>query len=454
MEQINKAKNIGKVNIIGAGLAGCECAYILAKHGVYVDLYEMKPSKKSPAHHSNNFAELVCSNSLKSKELTNACGLLKEEMTRLGSLMMEAAKFSEVIAGASFNVDRDKFSTYITDKIKSCSNINVHYEEVEDLTTLSGIVIIATGPLTSDKLSLSIASLIGEQKLYFYDAAAPIILKDSIDMNIAYYKNRWDEENSGDYLNLPMTEEEYNLFYNQLISARKASRHDFDTIDVKNFEGCMPIEDMAARGIKTLLFGPLKPVGLRKTPESRPYAVVQLRPENEEKTMYNMVGFQTSLAFDEQKKIFSLIPGLANAEFIRYGVMHKNTYINAPTLLEIGYKLKQEYVTKFNPNIEDIYFAGQISGVEGYVESAASGMTVAYKLLYGIDFPLVTMLGALENYIICPNKDFQPMNANFGIVPELGNKIRDKKEKYSVYSKRALEALDKLIEEKLGGKDK
>lgn len=454
MGKIDKTNNISKINIIGAGLAGCECAYILAKHGISVDLYEMKPVNKSPAHHSNNFAELVCSNSLKSKELTNACGLLKEEMTRLGSLMMEAAKYSEVIAGASFNVDRDKFSMYITEKIKSCSNITIHYEEVEDLCALSGIVIIATGPLTSDKLSLSIAKLIGEQKLYFYDAAAPIILKDSINMDIAYYKDRWDEEHTGDYLNLPMTEEEYNIFYNELISARKAARHSFDTLDVKNFEGCMPIEDMASRGIKTLLFGPLKPVGLRKTPESKPHAVVQLRPENEEKTMYNMVGFQTSLAFGEQKRIFSLIPGLKNAEFVRYGVMHKNTYINAPSLLEIGYKLKSEYVTNFSQSIEAVYFAGQISGVEGYVESAASGMTIAYKLLYGIDFPSVTMLGALESYIIQPNKDFQPMNANFGIVPELENKVRDKKEKYGIYAKRALKALDEVIEEKLGGKDK
>ena len=452
MENKSIVKNIRKVNIIGAGLAGCECAYILATHGIKVDLYEMKPVCKSPAHHSDNFAELVCSNSLKSKELTNACGLLKEEMTRLGSLMMEAAKYSEVIAGASLNVDRDKFSQYITDKVKSCSNITVHYEEVKDISTLSGIVVIATGPLTSDNLSDNIAKLIGEKKLYFYDAAAPIILKDSIDMNIAYYKNRWDEENTGDYLNLPMTEEEYNLFYNELILARKASRHDFDTLDVKNFEGCMPIEDMASRGIKTLLFGPLKPVGLRKTPEDRPYAVVQLRPENEEKTMYNMVGFQTSLAFPEQKRIFSLIPGLNNAEFVRYGVMHKNTYINAPTLLDIGYKLKKEYVDGCSSNIQDIYFAGQISGVEGYVESAASGMTIAYKLLYDIDFPRVTMLGALENYIIMPNKDFQPMNANFGIVPELDKKIRDKKEKYAVYAQRSLEALDKLIYERLGKK--
>ena len=452
MKEIHKIRNIDKVNIIGAGLAGCECAYILAKHGVHVDLYEMKPKYKSPAHHSNNFAELVCSNSLKSKELTNACGLLKEEMARLGSIMMEAAKCSEVIAGASFNVDRDKFSEYITQKIKSCSNITIHYEEVEDLQSLSGIVIIATGPLTSDKLSLSIAKLIGEQKLYFYDAAAPIILKESIDMDIAYYKDRWNEESLGDYLNLPMTEEEYNTFYNELIIARKASRHSFDTLDVKNFEGCMPIEDMASRGIKTLLYGPLKPVGLRKTPEDRPYAVVQLRPENEEKTMYNMVGFQTSLAFPEQKRIFSLIPGLKNAEFIRYGVMHKNTYINAPTLLGVGYKLKQEYVNAFSSNIQAVYFAGQISGVEGYVESAASGMTIAYKLLYDIDFPELTMLGALEHYIIKPNKDFQPMNANFGIVPELETKIRDKKEKYDFYAKRALDELTNIIETKLGGK--
>lgn len=428
-----------KINIIGAGLAGTECAYILAQNGYKVKLYEMKPKKFSPAHQNSDFAELVCSNSLKSEELTNACGLLKYEMEQMGSLMVQAAKATKVKAGNALAVDREKFSEYITEKIKQNKNIEIVYDEVIDVKALDGIVVIATGPLTSDALSENIAKIIGEEKLYFYDAAAPIILSDSIDMNVAYSKDRWKDDTPGDYLNLAMTKEEYNIFYNELINARSAERHSFDTLEkIQHFEGCMPIEAMALRGQKTLLFGPLKPVGLRKDKDHKPYAVVQLRAENELKTMYNMVGFQTSLAFPEQKRVFSLIPGLEKAEYIRYGVMHKNTYINAPKLLNECFKLK-------NTNI---YFAGQISGVEGYVESAASGLMVAYSIMYGkCIFNTTTMLGALAKYISTENKDFQPMNANFGIIEPLDRKIKDKKLKYEEYAKRSIESIKEIKNE-------
>jgi len=428
-----------KINIIGAGLAGTECAYILAENGYKVKLYEMKPKKFSPAHQNNNFAELVCSNSLKSEELTNACGLLKYEMAQMGSLMVEAAKATKVKAGNALAVDREKFSEYITEKIKQNKNIEIVHDEITDLKALEGIVVVATGPLTSDALSENIAKIIGEEKLYFYDAAAPIILADSIDMNVAYSKDRWKDDTPGDYLNLAMTKEEYDVFYNELINARSAERHSFDTLEkIEHFEGCMPIEAMALRGEKTLLFGPLKPVGLRRDKDHKPYAVVQLRAENESKTMYNLVGFQTSLAFPEQKRVFSLIPGLEKAEFIRYGVMHKNTYINAPKLLNDCFKLK-------NTNI---YFAGQISGVEGYVESAASGLMVAYSIMYGkCLFGNTTMLGALAKYISTQTKDFQPMNANFGIIEPLDRKIKDKKVKYEEYAKRSIESIKEIKNE-------
>ncbi len=427
------------INIIGAGLAGCECAYILAQNGYKVNLYEMKPHKYTPAHTNSNFAELVCSNSLKSEDVTNACGLLKYEMKEMGSLIIEAAYASRVKAGAALAVDRELFSKYITREIKENKNITVVYEEVTDISKLEGTVVIATGPLTSDLLSQNIANIIGEEKLYFYDAAAPIVLASSIDMSVAYEKDRWVEDKKGDYLNLAMNEEEYKVFYEELIHARSAERHAFDTLDnIEHFDGCMPIEAMALKGEKTLVFGPLKPVGLRKDENHKPYAVVQLRAENTEKTMYNLVGFQTSLAFPEQKRVFSLIPGLEKAEFVRYGVMHKNTYINAPKLLDDTFKLKEK----------DIYFAGQISGVEGYIESAASGMMVAFGIMYGKNiFSEVTMLGSLAKYISTPNENFQPMNANFGIIEPLEKKIRDKKLKYEMYAKRATNSIKELKDE-------
>ena len=429
------------VNVIGAGLAGCECAYKLANAGIKVKLYEMKPDKKSEAHKSDDFAELVCSNSLKSKNITNACGLLKKEMEIMGSLFMEAAYFSRVDAGQALAVDRDKFSKYITEKIKANENIEINYEEVENVEKLEGILVIATGPLTSSALMENISKLIGNESLYFYDAAAPIIEADSIDMNIAYEMDRYSNKEGGDYINLPMNKKEYLDFYNELINAKTANRHEFDKL--KLFERCMPIEEMAKRGEKTLVFGPLKPVGLDnpKTQEKN-YAVVQLRPENSKKTMYNMVGFQTSLSFPEQKRVFSMIPGLENANFIRYGVMHKNTYINGGKLLDNNFCLK---------NNTNIYFAGQISGVEGYVESAASGLMVAISIIERmkgnkIKFPDTTMLGSLASYVSTENKNFQPMNANFGIIKPLEYKIKDKKLKYEKLANIAIDSIKELKE--------
>lgn len=428
-----------QVNVIGAGLAGCECAYKLANAGIKVKLYEMKPVKKSEAHKSDDFAELVCSNSLKSENITNACGLLKKEMEILESLFIEAAYLARVNAGQALAVDRDKFSKYITDKIKSNKNIEIIYQEVENVEELDGISVIATGPLTSSKLMENISKLIGNESLYFYDAAAPIIEADSIDMNIAYEMDRYSNEDGGDYINLPMNKQEYLKFYNELINAKMANRHEFDNI--KLFEGCMPIEEMAKRGEKTLVFGPLKPVGLdNPKTHKKNYAVVQLRPENSKKTMYNMVGFQTSLSFPEQKRVFSMIPGLENANFIRYGVMHKNTYINGGKLLDSNFCLK---------NNNNIYFAGQISGVEGYVESAASGLMVAVSIIErlkenSIKFPDNTMLGSLANYISTENKNYQPMNANFGIIRPLESKIKDKKLKYEKLANIAIDSIEKL----------
>lgn len=438
------------VNIIGAGLAGCECAHILSRYNIKCKLYEMKPNKKSPAHVSNDFAELVCSNSLKSEQITNACGLLKEEMKMLDSILVEAAYKSKVPAGNALAVNREEFSKYITEKIKNYENIEIIYEEVTDLDKLEGITVIATGPLTSDALSLSIAKLIGENKLYFYDAAAPIVLADSIDMTKAYRKDRYGEIGVGDYLNLAMTKEEYDVFYNELLNAESAERHSFDNLpqisdseQLQHFEGCMPIESMARRGDKTLVFGPLKPVGLYKEDGTKPYAVLQLRKEDENETMYNLVGFQTSLKFAEQKRVFGLIPGLENAEYVRYGVMHRNTYINAPKILDSDFSMKEH---------QNVYFAGQISGVEGYVESAASGLMVAYNIvakLKGIDFsfPEETMLGALSKYIATENKDYQPMNANFGIIKPSEKKIKDKKERYTFYANRSMEKMKELSDE-------
>ncbi|MCX8074851.1 MAG: methylenetetrahydrofolate--tRNA-(uracil(54)-C(5))-methyltransferase (FADH(2)-oxidizing) TrmFO [Clostridia bacterium] len=432
-------KEQNTVNIIGAGLAGCECAYILATNGIKVKLYEMKKIKKTEAHKSDDLAELVCSNSLKSERATNACGLLKKEMQILGSLFVEAAYATKVEAGQALAVDRDAFSKYITEKIYENDNIEVIDKEIEDISDLEGITVIATGPLTSDKLSSSIQKLLGEESLYFYDAAAPIISADSINMKIAYRMDRYGEEGSGDYLNLPMNKTQYEVFYNELINAEQAERHEFDKLVL--FENCMPIEHMAKRGEKTLLFGPLKPVGLNdpKTGQ-RMYAVVQLRAENKEGTLYNLVGFQTSLKFKEQERILKYIPGLENVNIVRYGVMHRNTYINSSKVLNQNFCLKQN---------NNIYFAGQISGVEGYVESAASGMMVAYSILSRLNnedivFPDTTMLGSLAKYISSENKNFQPMNANFGIILplEINNNIKDKKLKYEMLSDRALKEIE------------
>lgn len=431
-----------EVNIIGAGLAGCECAYFLASHNIKVNLYEMKSIKKTPAQVSQNFAELVCSNSLKSEEKTNACGLLKMEMKKFNSLFVEAAYFSRVPAGQALAVDREKFSLYITNKIKNNKNITVISKVVENINDISGIKVIATGPLTDEILMKSISELLGDDGLYFYDAEAPIIDANSIDMNVAYMLDRYSQDTTkGDYINLPMNKEEYLKFYNELINAKQAPRHEFDKLVL--FEGCMPIEEMARRGEKTLVFGPLKPVGLDnpKTGEKN-YAVVQLRAENEEKTMYNMVGFQTALTFGEQKRVFQMIPALKEAEFIRYGVMHRNTYINSGKYLNDNFRLKSNY---------DIYFAGQISGVEGYVESAASGLMAGISILNRLRtnkdtvFPDTTIMGSLAKYISTYSKNFQPMNANFGILKPLDEKIKDKKIRYNKQSDIALTSIDEFI---------
>lgn len=444
------------VNIVGAGLAGCECAYILAKNGIKVRLYEMKPDFKSEAHKSNEFAELVCSNSLKSELITNACGLLKKEMEMLGSLFIEAAYNAKVPAGQALAVNREIFSKYITDKIKENDNIEVIYEKVRSLNDIDGIKVIATGPLTDSVLMNSLKDKIGQEDLYFYDAAAPIISSDSIDMDIAYWGDRYEQERKrnesieewkerlskiqkSDYLNLPMNKEEYEKFCNELINAEVVTLHDFEKKDI--FEGCMPIEVMAKRGIDTLRFGPLKPVGFTDLRTgSRPYANVQLRMENKEGESFNIVGFQTNLKFGEQKRVFSLIPGLKNAVFERYGVMHKNTYINGGKLLDNNFCLKKD---------NTIYFAGQISGVEGYVESAASGMMVAYSIIERFNgnkivFPEDTMLGSLAKYISTENVNYQPMNANFGIIKPLDKKIRDKKQKYTAIANISLDSIERF----------
>lgn len=427
------------VNVIGAGLAGCECAYILAKNGIKVRLYEMKPKYKSEAHKSDNFAELVCSNSLKSDSITNACGLLKKEMEILDSLFVKVAHNVSVPAGQALAVDRDKFSLEITKEIKKNPNIDIIYEKVDKIDREGDITVIATGPLTDSVLFDDIKDLVGESSMYFYDAAAPIVEADSINMDIAYVMDRYGEAGEGDYINLPMNKEEYTKFYNELINAKEAPRHDFDKIIL--FEGCMPIEHMAKRGEKTLVFGPLKPVGLDnpKTGEKN-YAVVQLRAENEDKTMYNLVGFQTSLTFSEQARVFKMIPGLENAVFARYGVMHKNSYINGGNILDKNFCMR---------NIDNIYFAGQISGVEGYVESAASGMIVAYSIINklngkSITFPDTTMLGSLAKYVSTKNENFQPMNANFGILKPLDIRIKDKKEKYQKLADIAIDTIIKF----------
>lgn len=430
------------VNVIGAGLAGCEAAWKLAQEGICVRLYEMKPQKYSPAHKYHGFAELVCSNSLKAARLESAAGLLKREMEMLGSLTVPCAKENAVEAGGALAVDREKFSDSVTAKIKNHPLIEVIGGEVSEIP--EGIVIIATGPLTSGAMADRIRELCGEG-LSFYDAAAPIVTYESLDKEKVFFASRYDRGDA-DYINCPMDKEEYLAFYNALISAERAHLKDFDTHPFSVYEGCMPIEVLASRGIDTMRFGPMKPVGITdKRTGKRPYAVVQLRKENREGTMFNLVGFQTNLKFGEQKRVFSMIPGLENAEFMRYGVMHRNTFINSPDLLNADFSMRS------NP---DLYFAGQITGVEGYMESAASGIIAgiaAARKIKGLE-PLVlprnTMLGALAAYISDPYNSgkFQPMGANMGILPELDRRIRDKKEKYGVYAQRAVESLRQEME--------
>ena len=459
------------ITVIGGGLAGCEAAYQIAKRNIKVKLYEMKPTKFSPAHNNKNLAEIVCSNSFKSNLLTNACGLLKEELRKLDSLLIKIADKTSVAAGQALAVDRESFSEKVTEVIENNPLIEIIHEEVEDITEIveAGIVIIATGPLTSEALAKQIANITGEDKLYFYDAAAPIVSKDSIDFNIAFYGDRYSEEKKKDeteeewrkrlkeqegkeqsYINLPMNKEEYEMFWNELVNAEVVTLHEFEKREI--FEGCMPIEIMAKRGIDTLRFGPLKPVGF-DDPRTvkRPYALVQLRQDDSRASIYNMVGFQTNLKFGEQKRVFSMIPGLQNAEFVKYGVMHRNTYINSTKLLDDTYCLKSN---------SNIYFAGQITGVEGYVESISSGLVAALNAVEDfnnrnsnenerqnkITFPETTVIGALAKYISTPNKKFQPMNANFGILPELtGKKIKDKKLRYQELANRSLEILEKRL---------
>ena len=472
------------ITVIGGGLAGCEATYQIAKRGIKVKLYEMKPQKFSEAHENKNFAEIVCSNSFKSNLHTNACGLLKEELRLLDSLLIKIADEVSVPAGQALAVDREKFAEKVTQKIESLENVEIIRQEVgensnennlKSLKELSrdGIVIIATGPLTSENLSKEIREITGNEGLHFYDAAAPIIEKNSINMNIAFWGDRYSQERGleenledwkkrikdnkeNNYINLPMDKEEYEKFWQELVNAEIVELHQFEKREI--FEGCMPIEVMAKRGIDTLRYGPLKPVGFTDIRTGkRPYALVQLRQDNTEGNLWNMVGFQTNLKFGEQKRVFCLIPGLENAEFVKYGVMHRNTYINSPDLLDETYNLKSN---------NNIFLAGQITGVEGYVESISSGLISALNAvkifkqenkklndkndkdktnLKKIIFPEETMIGALAKYISTTNKNFQPMNANFGILPELGERIKDKKLKYQKLADRALECLKEIL---------
>lgn len=427
-----------KITVIGAGLAGCEAAYAIASRGVKVDLIEMKPLKKSPAHKTDNFAELVCSNSLKASRVDSAAGLLKQEMRQLGSVCLEAADKSQVPAGGALAVDRDLFSDFITKRIKENKNINVINDIVEKLPE-NDICVVATGPLTDGSLAQEIERITGYGNLSFYDAAAPIVTADSIDFSSAFIASRYDRDQTGegDYINCPMNKEEYEAFHNALINAEGAPLHEFDK-QLKVYEGCMPIEVLAKRGADSIRFGPLKPVGLRDPRTGhRPWAVVQLRKENSAGTLYNLVGFQTNLKFSEQKRVFSMIPALKNAEFMRYGVMHRNSFINSPKVLNRDLSLKQN---------ENIFFAGQLSGVEGYMESAASGIVAGINAVNKIlekpplILPNFTMIGALLNYITDETVvNFQPMGANFGVLPPLDTHIRDKCERYAVLADRALD---------------
>lgn len=452
------------INVIGGGLAGTEAAYQIAKRGIKVKLYEMKPNKYSPAHSNQNLAEIVCSNSFKSNLHTNACGLLKEELRAMDSLLIKIADNTAVPAGQALAVDREIFAKKVTEAIKSNPNIEVINEEVVDLEKLieEAITIVATGPLTADELANNISKITAQDKLYFYDAAAPIVTKDSINFDIAFWGDRYEQEREKDeeigtwkerlkntkekqnYINLPMNKEEYENFYKNLIDAEVVELHHFEKREI--FEGCMPIEIMAKRGEDTLRFGPLKPVGFTDPRTGkRPYALVQLRQDDTEGNIFNLVGFQTNLKYGEQKRVFSMIPGLENAEFVKYGVMHRNTFIDSSHLLTNTYKMK---------NIKNLYFAGQITGVEGYVESISSGLMAginAANEFYGKEeftLPIETMTGALANYISTPNEKFQPMNANFGIVPGLEKRIKDKKEKYTILADRAISKLKEIIQKR------
>ena len=443
------------ITIIGGGLAGSEAAYQIAKRGIKVKLYEMKPNKFTEAHSNKNLAEIVCSNSFKSNLHTNACGLLKEELRKLDSLLIKMADETQIPAGQALAVDRELFSQKVTEELEKNPLIEIIHQEVTEIEKIAekGIVIIATGPLTSEGLSKEISKITGEDKLHFYDAAAPIVTKESIDFNIAFFGNRYEQERGKDetiddwkeriqkqeasYINLPMNKDEYEKFVEELVKAEVVTLHEFEKREI--FEGCMPVEVMAKRGKDTLRYGPLKPVGFDDPRTGkRPYAVIQLRQDNELGTIYNIVGFQTNLKYGEQKRVFGMIPGLQNAEFVKYGVMHRNTYINSTKLLDNTYNFKDN---------KNIYFAGQITGVEGYVESISSGMVSALNAVAQIkneskiEFSNLTMLGALAKYISTPNDKFQPMNANFGIVPELPKRIKDKKIKYGMLADRAIENL-------------
>ncbi|MEH7613936.1 MULTISPECIES: FADH(2)-oxidizing methylenetetrahydrofolate--tRNA-(uracil(54)-C(5))-methyltransferase TrmFO [Bacillaceae] len=428
------------INVIGAGLAGSEAAYQIAKRGIKVHLYEMRPVRQTPAHHTDKFAELVCSNSLRANTLTNAVGVLKEEMRRLDSVIIRSADECAVPAGGALAVDRHEFASRVTEYVKNHPNVTVHNEEMTKIP--EGPTVIATGPLTSPELSQQLKELTGEDYFYFYDAAAPIVEKESIDLNKVYLKSRYDKGEAA-YLNCPMTEEEFDRFYEALTTAETVPLKEFEKEIF--FEGCMPVEVMAKRGKQTLLFGPMKPVGLEDPKTGKtPYAVVQLRQDDSAGTLYNIVGFQTHLKWGPQKEVLQLIPGLENAEIVRYGVMHRNTFINSPNLLEATYRFKGR---------EDLFFAGQMTGVEGYVESAASGLVAGINAArYVMEkelvvFPAETAIGSMANYITTTSaKHFQPMNANFGLFPKLDVKIKRKQERYEAYANRALESIMNFVE--------
>lgn len=434
------------INVIGAGLAGCEAAMTIASCGIKVRLFEMKPHKKSPAHHSDLFAELVCSNSLKAERVESAAGLLKEEMRRLNSFLMKCADDCKVPAGGALAVDRNIFSSLATEQIKRNPNIEIISDEIVDIPSDS-VTVIATGPLTSDSLAEAIQNKFGGS-LSFFDAAAPIVSAESVDMDYAFAASRYGKGDGDDYINCPMNKEEYELFYNELINAERAPLHDFDVANPKVYEGCMPVEVMAQRGEGTLRFGPMKPVGLTNPKTGhRPWAVLQLRKENCSGSMYNLVGFQTNLKFPEQKRVFALIPALHNADFIRYGVMHRNTFICSPKILNADFSVREN---------NKLFFAGQITGVEGYMESASSGIIAginACRVLQNkptVALPKDTMIGALSGYISDPTVEkFQPMGANFGILPELENRPRDKRERAAAYALRALKSLERFKKEML-----